>query len=223
MKKMIRTNKWKLIVSSIVILLPALAGAIMWDMLPEKMPIHFGADGNADRWGGKLFTITVIPAIILILHWVCLLATFADPKNRDQTKKALGMIFWICPIISVLASVIIYAMSLGIDLSVSFIVTILAGIMFVLIGNYLPKCKQNHTFGIRIKWTLENEENWNATHRFCGKIMVCGGFLTMACVFLPKAVIPYVLIAILVTLILITLIYSYVYHRKHLRAGTEKK
>ena len=33
-------NKWKWIVSSVLILLPMLLGLIVWDKLPESMPIH---------------------------------------------------------------------------------------------------------------------------------------------------------------------------------------
>ena len=38
------------------------------------------------------------------------------------------------------------------------------GLLFMIIGNYLPKVKQNNTIGIRVVWTLQDEENWSATH-----------------------------------------------------------
>ena len=44
--------------------------------------------------------------------------------------------------------------------------------MFLLLGNYLPKIKQNNTLGIKISWTLTNEENWNKTHRFAETIWI---------------------------------------------------
>ena len=53
--------------------------------------------------------------------------------------------------------------------------------MFMVIGNYLPKVKQNNTIGIRVVWTLQDEENWNATHRFSGKIWVASSILCMLC------------------------------------------
>ena len=55
------------------------------------------------------------------------------------------------------------------------------GLMFMVIGNYLPKVKQNNTIGIRVVWTLQDEENWSATHRFSGKIWVASGILCMLC------------------------------------------
>ena len=51
----------------------------------------------------------------------------------------------------------------------------------MIIGNYLPKVKQNNTIGIRVVWTLQDEENWSATHRFSGKLWVASGVLCMLC------------------------------------------
>ncbi|MFQ8814402.1 MAG: SdpI family protein [Gallintestinimicrobium sp.] len=51
----------------------------------------------------------------------------------------------------------------------------------MVIGNYLPKVKQNNTIGIRVVWSLMDEENWNATHRFSGKLWMASGILCMLC------------------------------------------
>jgi len=50
-------------------------------------------------------------------------------------------------------------------------------VLFIVIGNYMPKCRQNYTMGIKLPWTLNDEENWNKTHRLAGKIWVAGGIL----------------------------------------------
>ena len=93
------------------------------------------------------------------------------------------------------------------------------GILFVIIGNYLPKCKQNHTIGIKIVWTLNNEENWNATHRISGKIWVIGGLCTIVCLFLPIEIVPYLLLPIFLMMIIIPILYSYIYYRKQRKSG----
>ena len=91
--------------------------------------------------------------------------------------------------------------------------------MFVIIGNYLPKCKQNYTIGIRIKWTLENEENWNATHRIVGKLWVIGGILLIISVFLPDFMILWVMVMAIIVLVIIPVLYSYMYYKKQVRKG----
>ncbi|MFU2362855.1 MAG: SdpI family protein [Clostridiales bacterium] len=54
-------------------------------------------------------------------------------------------------------------------------------LLFIVIGNYLPKIKQNNTIGIRIVLTLQDEENLNATHSFSGRIWRASGILCMLC------------------------------------------
>lgn len=216
---MIKNNKLKTVLSSIVILLPALYGIIIWDKLPAAMMTHWGADGNADGVSTKAFAVFGLPVIMLALHLLGLIVTSFDKKQKGQNKKAIGMIFWILPIISLFTNALVYSLALGKQLNVYLLEPLLFGVMFILIGNYLPKVKQNHTLGIRISWTLNNEENWDKTHRFAGKIWVTGGFVLLASAFLPnKAIIPIAAIDILVLIIAPT-VYSYRIHRKHLKAG----
>lgn len=127
---------------------------------------------------------------------------------------------WIFPALSLFSCGIVYAASSGADVNIGLIVPLLIGLMFAAIGNYLPKCRQNYTIGIKIKWTLENEENWNATHRFGGKVWVFGGLFMMACVFLPESLIPLVLPVSIILLAAVPIIYSYLYHKKQLKEGT---
>ena len=84
---MIKENKFKAIVSSIVILLPILFGVISWEKLPEKIATHWGPDGNPDQYSSKLFAVLCLPLITFAIHWLCLFISKFDPKNKDQHKK----------------------------------------------------------------------------------------------------------------------------------------
>ena len=110
---MLKKNKIKVIISSIIILLPALFGIIMWNDLPDIITTHWGADGNADGLSGKVFAVFGTPIILLIFHFVCLLFTSLDKKQKDQNQKALGMVFWILPIISLFTNGIMYRAAFG--------------------------------------------------------------------------------------------------------------
>ncbi len=214
---MIKTNKWKLILSSIATLLPVLIGVIFWNDLPVQMTTHWGFDGNADGWSSKTFVVFGLPLTMLAIHWICIFFTAKDPKNKNQNQKVFGMVLWISPILSFFVNGIIYADAFGKEFKIEVITLLLIGLMFVIIGNYLPKCKQNYTIGIKVTWALENEENWNATHRLGGKVWVIGGLLLMACVFLPEAAVSWALLIILPVMAAIPIIYSYVYYRKQLK------
>lgn len=216
---MLKNYKWKLLISSVLILIPMLLGLVFWNQLPAQFPTHFGVDGNPDAWGGKLFVV-LFPLILLVLHWLCVLITVKDPKNKDQTKKAIGMTLWIMPMLSFVVSAIMYAVAFDIDLNVSIVLHLFLGVLFIVIGNYLPKCKQNHTLGIKLIWTLSSEENWNATHRFGGKVWVVCGFLTLAASLLPMGISLIIAFATILMAVLLPSLYSWRYYKKQAAEGT---
>ena len=62
---------WVLEVASATTLLGAITDVAMhWSALPARIPVHFGADGNPNGWGGKnmllfLSAMTIVMAILL--------------------------------------------------------------------------------------------------------------------------------------------------------------
>ncbi len=216
---MIKKNKWTMIITSIVILLPMIFGVSVWNKLPESMIIHWGAAGEADGVGGRALAVFLIPAILLVLQWVCFWATTLIDKDCEQNPKVMRIVLWIMPIISLAANATVYMAAFGYTIKLTSLLFLPLGIMFVVIGNYLPKCKQSYTVGIKLPWTLGSEENWNATHRFGGKVWVVGGVVFMLCSFLPVSFVPLVLVPMILVLAFIPMIYSYVYYRKQLASG----
>ncbi len=216
---MLKKNKGKIILSSILILLPALFGAIVWNDLPDMITTHWDAGGNADSMSGKAFAVFGLPCILLALHFVCLLFTQLDKKQKEQNPKALGIIFWIIPTVSLLSNGIMYSAVFGRDVDLTLLGAVLCGVMFVFIGNYLPKIKPNRTLGIKVSWTLNNEENWNKTHRFGGKVWVISGLAFLPCAFLPVQVFAIAMPCIIAVAIGIPILYSYLLYKKHRKQG----
>lgn len=216
---MIKNSKCKVIISSLLTLSPILIGLILWNKLPDSMITHWDSNGNADILSSKAFAIFSLPIILLIFHLICLFITSLDKKQKEQNQKALGIIFWIIPFISLFANGIVYSVALEKDVGFELFMPILFGLMFIFIGNYLPKTKQNRTLGIRISWTLNNEENWNKTHRFSGKLWFATGLILLFFVFLPiKIMFPLIMFVILIA-ILVPILYSYSIYKKHIKEG----
>lgn len=219
---MLKQNKRKLLISSAVILLPALVGLLLWNQLPDRMTTHWGADGIADGWSGEAFAVFALPLILLAFHWLCLLFTAKDPGNRGQSRKVFSLILWIMPVVSLFANGVVYAAAFGVEIRMEMIFMLLLGVMFVAIGNYLPKCKPNRTIGVRVKWTLESEENWAATHRLTGRVWVTGGVLIAACAWFPAKAMVWLPALAFIPMIVIPVAYSYAFYRKQIREGTFK-
>ncbi len=220
---MIRNNKGKTVISSVVILIPALTGLILWDRLPDSMAVHFGSGGSADGFAGKYFAVFGLPLILLAVHILGLWLTSRDKNQEGQNRKALGIIFWIVPCLSLICSGIIYAAALGREPDVMFFVPVILGVLFIILGNYLPKIRQNRTLGIKIYWTLNNEENWNLTHRFAGKVWVAAGIIMLLSALLPVNRMLAVSAAALFIAVILPVIYSWRIYKRHREAGTGYK
>ena len=216
---MIRRNKLQLLLSSILILLPMFAGLFLWFFFPSLFASHWEADNPASGPGSKIFAVTVLPVLLLSAHWFCVYVTNKDSKNRHQNRTLLGIVFWICPIISIFASGVTYAAAFGHDFGNRILICLPIALIYLVLGNYLPKCRQNHTIGIRVLWTLQDEENWNKTHRFTGKLWVFGALLLLFSVFLPEKISMYVFWLILLLITSLPFLYSFLYYREQLKAG----
>ena len=207
---MLKKYRKTLILGTIVMLLPIVLGVILWNRLPERLPTHFNVDGEADGWSSKAFGVFGLPLIILGLHWLCVLGSLkGDPKAHNLESKAFGLVLWVCPAVSVLCCIgLTYGTALGMDMNVQIIMPLLIGLLMVVIGNWLPKCKQTYTMGIKLPWTLADENNWNRTHRFAGPIWVAGGLVMMATAFFG-GVWLYLMLAALAVMVIAPTVYSY--------------
>lgn len=217
---MIRNPKKQLILTSAVTLLPVLTGLLLWNELPDSMTTHWGIDGAGNGFSPKWMAVILLPMLLLVLHVCCMGITLWDPGNRRQSPKVVNMVSWICPVTSLLCCGLVQATGLGWTFPAAGIFLLLIGGMFVVFGNYMPKCRRNMTIGIKVKWALANEENWNATHRLAGRVWVVGGLWIMGGVFLPETAIPWVLMTAIVVLTTVPAVYSYRYYRKQVAAGT---
>lgn len=126
----------------------------------------------------------------------------------------LAVIFWIVPVISIVSNGSILAYALGMQIDMTMIVSIMMGILFIVLGNYMSKNQQNYTVGIKIPWTLSSEENWNKTHRIASKLWVVAGIVFIVNIFLRSAEIILVVIACTV---LIPVIYSFILYKRENR------
>lgn len=216
---MIKENKKKLIITSIVILVPIIIGLILWNKLPDKLPTHWNSAGEVNGWSSKAFAVFGLPGFLFAVHWVCLLASSADPKKQNIEGKVLNIVFWVCPIISVLGAALIYGTALGMEFKVDKIILSLLGITFIVIGNYLPKCKQSYTVGIKLPWTLNDEENWNRTHRLGGKLWVACGFVFIVSMFLPNKFIMAIFFVVITVAVIVPTVYSYLIFREKEKRG----
>ena len=208
---MLRANRKTLIITSIVTILPMLIGVICWNRLPDVMATHFGLNNEANGFSSKALAVFGLPAFLLAILWVGAFVTSRDPKKQNISPKVFSLTLWIVPVLSLFVAAIMYPINLGYKLDVIFFAELLLGLLFIIIGNYLPKARQNYTIGIKIPWTLANEENWNRTHRLAGYLWMIFGIL-MILIGVTRFVPAAWLIGIILMTVLVPCIYSFWLH-----------
>lgn len=215
---MIQRNKKYIIITTVITLLPVIAGLILWNRLPDTIATHFNSQGVADGYSSKAGTVFTIFPFIMGAHLLCAFVTGIDPKRQNISDKIYRMILCICPFVSIICGVAIYGTALGYKgLNSTMFPGVVLGVMFILIGNYLPKCRQNYTIGIKLPWTLDNEENWNHTHRLAGRLWIAGGVILLCSAFvrgINQMVVTCTTIGIFT---LIPVIYSFVFYLRQKR------
>ena len=207
-------NKKTLILTSIVTLLPILIGILLWNKLPDSMATHFNFDNEADGYREKWFAVIIEPFILLALHLIMAMIIAADPRKKNISSRVYGITIWIIPASSLALAVVIYPYNLGIHFNISLFLGIFLGVIYIIVGNYLPKTRQNYTIGFKLPWTYANEENWNKTNRLSGVINIVIGILIIINAAIGMFDIFYSLLAAVIIGNLIPLGYSYFLHVK---------
>lgn len=211
MKGKMKDYKKKLIISISIILLPVLVGLILWPQLPDEMATHFDMNGIPNGWSSKHFAVWGLPIFLVIVHLFCVAVTLHDPKQNLAGTKIFELIFWICPSVSLVGAYGIYGYVFHLDVGVQN-VSVILGILFIIMGNYLPKCRQNYTIGIKTPWTFADEDTWNKTHRMAGWLWIISGIGIILCGLCKWNILMFVIILLAA---MIPLIYSFVYYKKH--------
>ena len=205
-------NKKTLIITSLICLLPMLVGALVYSRLPEQVATHFDLQGNPDGWSSRPFAVFGLPGILLAVNLLIPFALQADPKHKNMSGALVNIVVWTVPVVSLLCSGLTLGRALGYDLRIEMVLPVFMGVLFILIGNYLPKTKQSYTMGIKLPWTLASEENWNRTHRLAGFLWVLGGVYFIVMSFIGWSLAAFLIpIAVMV---LIPTVYSYLLYRK---------
>ena len=192
--------RYGLIVSAICLAL--MAGIALWagGQLPaDNIPVHWDAKGVPDRFSDRneaLFLLWMLPGSALLGALVFCLLPQIEPlqDNLFKSRKAYNAV-WIATMILFLGihGGITYMMlqSTGNQMqSNEFVRFVIAGtgILFIVMGNYLPKTRQNWFLGIRTPWTLSSEYTWEKTHRLAGRLFLAVGFLCLIGAFIVDGI-----------------------------------
>ncbi len=159
--------------------------AVGINILPEEIPMHFNAAGEADRIGNKL-EVLILPLLSVVCGSLMLVLSKRQGKKENGSEKAhliagnIILLFLNVFQVYFLWMAYTYTEAGGNIVMDSSLTSIILGAMFMLIGNFLPKVTRNRTLGIKLPWTLKNDVCWQKSHRFGGVVFVITGLLLIA-------------------------------------------
>ena len=132
--------KWKyFLVTSLVCLFPILLGLLIWDKLPETIAIHFDINNNPDNFASKGFVVFGLPVLMVILQGFSCFVNDINAEKHGERKKFETVTKWIIPILTILLQLATFGVALGYNVDIRVVVTDIVGIMFLVMGNYMPK------------------------------------------------------------------------------------
>jgi uncharacterized membrane protein len=209
-------NNKKMVLFYVLLLIgiPFIYAAYLYPSLPEIIPTHFNIKGEADGFGGK-GSIYVGPSIMgmasLFTYFFLTYIKKIDPKRAEQMEDGLFQKFGFFTVLflTALSMVILYTTTHQ-GISIEKLLFPMMGLAFAGMGLYMPKIKQNYFAGFKLPWTLDNEDNWNATHKIAGKVWLYGGVIQFFAGLVFSSVASFVIFFIaMVVMVLVPTIYSY--------------
>lgn len=176
-------NRRMALVASVVVVIGMLvASGLAWGTVPDRVPVHWGMNGEPDRYGGRIEGLLLLPAIttgLAVLLWG---APFIDPRRANLLKSESAYTAMCIATVAVLGVVhfAVIATATGRAVSMGAVMGISIGALFVVLGWAMRQVRSNFIFGVRTPWTLSSERSWERTHLLAGRLFVAGGMATIA-------------------------------------------
>ena len=235
--KVITTLMW------IFALIPAVFTAALYRSLPDTMPMHYDVHGTVDRWGSKNELIIIVAIFLAVTAFIAFQVRSFEKKaeNTDDEKAKTGFInnAKVTAITGLICSVFMAVVFVFINLAgvkmvseggdilsmdATRMICIGMGIMFIVMGNYIPKTRRNSIIGVRCSWTMYNDTTWSKSNRFASYLVVAAGVITVILALAMANVMNALLITVVLMLVICTvsLIYAHKVYVEEVNSGKDR-
>ena len=177
-------RKW---LPALLIVAAYAVSAAVYPRLPDRVPTHWGLSGEPDGWSGPLVGAIGMPTITLAAWLLLLWLPTLDPRKSNIEKFRDSYDGVLLAMVTLLVTLHFAMLGVALGWPVPVTQTALAGIgiLFLVLGNALPRARSNFIFGIRTPWTLSSDTVWTRTHRVGGYVLCVAGLVMIASVLAP--------------------------------------
>jgi len=194
----------------------------VYGRLPEQVPTHFDLSGKPDDWMDRFPGAFLLPAITAGIYLLLFALRRIDPRREhyERFEDTYWAILNLLALLMVILQVLSLGLTLGWPINMGRAIPLTIGLLFVGLGNVLPRVRSNWWIGIRTPWTLESEAVWRETHRVGGwTFMAAGLVLVVAGLFVPPGTREWISGIALAFGVVVPLVYSYLTYRRATAAG----
>ena len=230
-----KTLKW------ILCILTVLSTLFMLFILPDTVPVHFDISGAPDRWGSK-FELLLLPVILIASAFVLGPMAKSYRKKAEETDdekekaeylsnaKVLNItgiatmcLFFVMNIVTLYATYVHVSPNNNLpEFDISRAVGLIMGIMIVVLGNYMPKTRNNPNIGFLLPWTRSNDVTWNKSNKFASYVLIIAGAIsTISSLFVKGVLAAFLSVLGLMISLPIIMIYAYIIYRDEKRKNDE--
>lgn len=192
------------------------ASLIQYSQLPERMPTHWGPNGEMNGQSSRAWGAFVMPVVLLLMALLMKWLPRIDPRRANYPKFAgtFEGIFIAIMLLILGMHIAILAAARGFPVHFERIVPIGIGVLFIVLGNLLPRARPNWFVGVRTPWTLSSDRVWEKTHRLAGYVFVAAGFLSVLVGLSGVRVAPFLMGPVIGVAAAGLVVYSYVEWRR---------
>jgi uncharacterized membrane protein len=215
------TTKSTSIIALVLIALALLAGAILWNQLPDQMASHWNVNDQVDGTMPKFWGVFMMPLITLGMLALFLVLPNIDPlkANIAQFRESFNLFIVLIVAFMLYIHGLTLAWSLGYqDFKMSAAMLPFMGVLFIAIGFMLRKAKRNFFIGIRTPWTLSSDSVWDKIHQLGSVLFMASGAFTIIGGFFGGMTAFWLMFVPLIGSSLFLVIYSYVLYRGETKA-----
>ncbi len=188
--------------------------AALYTRLPELVPTHWDARGEVDGYTSKPWGPFLLPLTLAGVYALFFAIPRISPRGF-RVERFQGVFATLqLTILSFLflVTLLVLLAGIGVPVPLGHAVRAGAGVLFIIIGNFMGKLTKNFFVGIRTPWTLASDEVWLRTHRLGGKLFVASGLVLVVTGLLSGSIAP-LLIAVAVASG-VPVVYSYLLYRR---------
>jgi len=210
----VNMRKSELIVLGII-LISFIVGFYFYSQMPEKIVMHWNAEGQANGYMPKFFGLFLMPFIFIIVGLLFIAIPSIDPwkENIEKFREYYDgfIVLFLVFMLFVYFQVILW--NIGIKINPNATLPIGLGLLFFYAGILCENAKRNWFIGIRTPWTLSNEIVWNKTNKIGGKLFKVAGIIAFFGVFFQSYALFFVIVPVIFVSVY-TIIYSYFEYQK---------